>query len=34
MDTHKILNELYQERQHLDAAIVAAMEGLATTGNR
>ena len=33
MDVHKILAELYAERDRLDAAI-AAMEGLATDGQR
>ena len=33
MDVHKILAELYAERQGLDDAI-AAMEGLASTGQR
>ncbi len=33
MDIHKILSELYEERQHLDE-VIAAMEGLAATGRR
>ena len=33
MDVHKILQELYEEREHLDQAI-AAMERLAATGQR
>ena len=33
MDVHKILAELYAERQGLDDAI-AAVEGLASTGQR
>ncbi len=33
MDVHKVLAELYAERDRLDAAI-AAMEGLATDGQR
>ena len=33
MDAHKILNELYQERQRLDEAILA-LEQLATNAPR
>ena len=33
MDIHKILAELYEERNRLDAAI-ASLEALATTGQR